>query len=105
MQALTFSLVSTKEEVQKKDKEIDVVHDTHIDKFIEDANHMKVILFQDFKEGKHLSWNVDQFLVEQEETQEMVDELKDSEATARDAQAYFFCFVLFFLPLYILQTH
>ena len=58
IQALTFSLASTKEEVHKKDGEIITHQDACIDKFIKGANHMKAVLFQDFKEGKHLSWNV-----------------------------------------------
>ena len=66
MQVLTSSLVSIKKEVQKKDEEITTLWDACIDKFAEGANHMKTILLQDFKEGRHLSWNVDQFLAEQE---------------------------------------
>ena len=59
MQALTSSLASVKEEAQKRDEEIAALWDAYIEKFVECANHMKAVLFQDFKEGKHLRWNVD----------------------------------------------
>ena len=45
---------------------------------------MKAELFKNFKEGKNLSWNVDHFLPEQEETQEFSDESEDSKTTAGD---------------------
>ena len=47
---------------------------------------MKIILFQDFKKGRHLDLNVDQFLAKQEEAQELADDdPDDSEATADKA--------------------
>ena len=92
MQALIFSLPLAKVEIQKKDEEIVTFCDACIDEFAEGANHIKAVCFQDFKEGKHLSWDVDQFLAEKEEAQELGDESEDSEATAGDAQAYFFFF-------------
>ena len=49
IQALTSSLASAKE-VQKQDEEIVALLDTYIDKFTECANHIKKVLFQDFKE-------------------------------------------------------
>ena len=85
MQVLTTSLALAKEEAQKKDKEIAALWEGYIDKFAKNANHMKIFLFQDVKEGKHLGQNVDQFIVEQEEAQELVDESKDFEATVDHA--------------------
>ena len=84
MQALTSSLSSTKEEVQKKEEEIVALWDAYLEKFTKGVNHMKTIIFQDIKDCKHLSWNVDQFLAEQEEAWELADESENSEATTWD---------------------
>ena len=35
---------------------------------------MKIVPFQDFQEGRHLSWDVDKFLAEQEEAQKLAVE-------------------------------
>ena len=45
---------------------------------------MKTVIFQDFKEGRHLGCNVAQFLAKQEKAQELVDDSEDSKATASD---------------------
>ena len=68
---LTASLASTKEEVQKKEEEIATLWEACIDKFTEGVNHMKIVLFQDFQEMRHLSWEVDKFLAEQEEVENL----------------------------------
>ena len=62
--ALKTSLDLAKEKVQKKEEEIAAFREACIDKFAEGANHMKTILFQNFQEGRHLSWEVDKFLAE-----------------------------------------
>ena len=48
------------------------------------ANYIKTIIFQDFKEGIHLGWNVNQFLAELEETQELEDDDLDAFKTIAD---------------------
>ena len=90
IQTLTASLALAREEIQKKEEEIAALRETCIDKFAEGANQMKTVFFQDFKEGRHLGWNVDQFLAEHEEAQKLAGEDDNSNsddfgATATEA--------------------